>query len=82
MAADKSDGRKTVAENRRARRDYEIEEVLEEGEMPLPSYTWVHKDAILDDAQKESLIQWAKDCMKHMQDTYPPDSLKFKRKKH
>lgn len=34
----------------------EIEEVIREGEMPLPIYTITHPDAILTDAQRETLI--------------------------
>jgi heme-binding protein len=30
-----------------------------DGWMPLDSYLWIHKDAILDKEQKESLIKWA-----------------------
>lgn len=36
----------------------EIKESQEEGWMPLSSYTWVHKDAKLDDAQKRLIIDW------------------------
>ena len=45
------------------RKDHKLEEVIEmveEKEMPLPSYTWTHKDAILDEAQIAALINWAK----------------------
>ncbi|MBS1778367.1 MAG: heme-binding domain-containing protein [Bacteroidetes bacterium] len=34
--------------------------MVEKNEMPLPSYTWIHKDAILTDAEKNTLIYWAK----------------------
>jgi len=30
-----------------------------DGWMPLDSYLWIHKDAILSKEQKESLIKWA-----------------------
>lgn len=33
---------------------------IEEGEMPLSSYTLIHRNAILDDAQKKLVIDWAK----------------------
>lgn len=59
----------------------EIVEVTESGEMPLDSYTWVHKDAVLDEDQKTMLMDWAKACMKEMEATYPPDSLIFKRRR-
>ncbi len=45
------------------RKDHKIEELIEmveEKEMPLPSYTWTHTEAKLTDAQIESIIKWAK----------------------
>ena len=38
----------------------EIIEVIEEGEMPLKEYTWTHSEAKLTDAQKQAIIEWAK----------------------
>ena len=38
----------------------EIVEMVEEGEMPLASYTFIHGNAKLDEAQKQLLISWAK----------------------
>ena len=38
----------------------ELIELVEEKEMPLPSYTWTHTDAKLTDTQIESVITWAK----------------------
>ena len=38
----------------------EVIETLQEGEMPLKSYTLVHRDAKLSPAQKQLLIGWAK----------------------
>lgn len=38
----------------------EVVEVLEKKEMPLTSYTIIHRNAVLSDAQKSSVIQWAK----------------------
>lgn len=32
---------------------------ITKGEMPLNSYTWIHKDAILSDAEKKAVIDWA-----------------------
>jgi hypothetical protein len=37
----------------------EIAEVIQKNEMPLSSYTWLHPEAKLTDAQKNTLIQWA-----------------------
>ncbi|AXT19698.1 cytochrome C [Flavobacteriaceae bacterium AU392] len=44
------------------RKDHKLEEVIElveEKEMPLPSYTWTHGDARLSKEQIESVIAWA-----------------------
>ena len=35
-------------------------EMVEEKEMPLPSYTWIHTDARLTDQQIKSITDWAK----------------------
>ena len=43
------------------KRDHKVEEAVEmlkEGEMPLPSYTWTHADARLSDAQRALLAQY------------------------
>lgn len=43
------------------KKDHKLEELIEEveeGEMPLNEYTWLHGGA-LTDAQKEAVIQWA-----------------------
>ena len=42
----------------------EIAEQVEEHEMPLPSYTWVHTDAKLNEQQIKSLANWAKTSRK------------------
>ncbi len=34
--------------------------MVEEKEMPLESYTWTHTEAKLTDAQRKSVIDWAK----------------------
>lgn len=69
--------------NRPLRYQYhKMEEVIEqvkEGEMPLKSYTWTHKDAILTEAEKTALINWADGIIKNMESKYPIDSLKRKR---
>lgn len=35
-------------------------EMVEEGEMPMNSYTWMHKEAQLTDTQKQLLVEWFK----------------------
>lgn len=64
--------------------NHKLEEVIElvrEGEMPLPSYTWVHRDAILSKAQKDLIIRWAQATMDTLKMRYPPDSLVLRRKR-
>jgi hypothetical protein len=53
----------------------EIAEQLNEGEMPLKSYTWLHKDAVLTEAEKNELISWADGIRAGMEAKYPRDSL-------
>ncbi|MBV6443405.1 MAG: cytochrome C [Haliscomenobacteraceae bacterium CHB4] len=58
----------------------EIIEMVKEGEMPLASYTWVHRDAILTEAQKQTLINWAQANMDSLKTQYPADSLVMQRR--
>lgn len=48
----------TYADNKRAHKLDEVREVIQKGEMPLTSYTLIHTDAKLSDAQKQTLINW------------------------
>ena len=50
-------------------------ELVKEGEMPLNSYTWTHKDAKLTDEEKSKLTGWAQSVMDTMKARYPIDSL-------
>ena len=65
--------------NRSLRYQYhKMEETVDEvkeGKMPLNSYTWIHKDAILNQAEKDKLIGWAESIMDTMKAKYPLDSL-------
>lgn len=58
-------------------------EMIEHNEMPLSSYTWLglHPQAKLSQAQRQTLISWAKAQMDTLKANYPPDSLVLKRKK-
>lgn len=58
----------------------EIIEMVESGEMPLASYTWIHRDAILSENQKQALIGWARTNMDSLKAQYPADSLVLRRK--
>ncbi len=50
-------------------------EMIKEGEMPLNSYTWIHKDSKLTDAEKSLVVNWADGIIKEMEGKYPKDSL-------
>lgn len=59
-------------------RYHKIEEAIEQvkkGEMPLNTYTWVHKDAILTDAEKTALTGWFDGILNDIKAKYPADSL-------
>lgn len=51
-------GNLTPQEQRHARK--EVSEEVREGKMPLPSYVRGHRDAALDDAERELLLRWAR----------------------
>lgn len=57
----------------------EIIEMVEDKEMPLPSYTnfGLHSEANLSDEQRKMIMDWAKAQMDYLKETYPADSLKF-----
>jgi len=57
----------------------ELVEMVKEEEMPLDSYTWVHKEAILTEAEKSKLINWADAIRDNMKAKYPIDSLMRKK---
>jgi hypothetical protein len=44
----------------------EVAEMVNEGEMPLQSYTIVHRDANLSDAQRKLLADWALGVMQEI----------------
>ena len=44
------------------RKDHKLEEtieMIEKGEMPLNSYTWLHRDAVLNETQMQAIKDWA-----------------------
>ena len=47
---------------RKAKKIREIVHEIEEGDMPLKSYTLIHRNTILSNAQKELVINWAKNA--------------------
>ena len=61
----------------------EVIEQVEEGEMPMPSYTYfgLHSNAKLTEADRAKIVDWAKSQMAMLKATYPADSLKMKQRK-
>lgn len=57
-------------------------EMVEKKEMPLESYTnfGLHAEANLTDAQRDLIMDWAKEQMTYLKNTYPADSLVMKRR--
>ena len=53
-----------------------ISKEVKGGDMPLTSYTLIHRDAILTDAQKLAIEDWAAANRKLIEGDYPADSLK------
>jgi hypothetical protein len=51
---------KTYTAKRQAKKMHEIEDMIEENEMPLYSYTIIHRNAKLTAIEKQQLIAWAK----------------------
>ncbi|MEI6266114.1 MAG: heme-binding domain-containing protein [Sphingobacteriia bacterium] len=61
-----------------------LEECMEEvkdGEMPLESYTMIHKNAILSPREKELLFDWANAIRDSIKGKYPADSLVLPKRK-
>jgi hypothetical protein len=58
----------------------EIIEMVENGEMPLSSYTYLglHPEANLTDEDRKVVVDWAKEQMALLAANYPADSLKMK----
>ncbi len=48
----------SYSEKRKQHKLEECIELIEEGEMPMASYTWMHKEAKLTDAQRLKLVEF------------------------
>lgn len=51
---------KTFKTKRKLKKLKEIIHEVEEGDMPLSSYTWMHKEATLTAEEKQAIIEWSK----------------------
>lgn len=59
-----------------------ISKEIKSADMPLTSYTLIHKNAILSKVQKTAIINWATVSRKQIEDNYPLDSLKTNKPAH
>lgn len=59
-----------------------ISREVKEGDMPLSSYTLIHRNAVLSDSMNLAIENWVASCRKQIEQNYPPDSLVFKRPSH
>lgn len=57
---------KTYTPKRQAHKFDEIVEMIEADEMPLASYTLIHKNAVLTEEQKVQILEWAKASAKEI----------------
>ncbi|HEU5054587.1 MAG TPA: heme-binding domain-containing protein [Hanamia sp.] len=55
---------------------------LKKDEMPLESYTLIHRNAILTPQEKQDMEDWATARMKEMEAKYPADSLARPKRLH
>jgi hypothetical protein len=60
---------------RQYRKLEEINKEVKEGEMPLESYLWIHKNSKLSDQQKLTLANWVTAVRDTIKANYPADSL-------
>ena len=61
---------------RQLRKFIEISDQVELEEMPLPSYTIIHRDAILNLDQRERIMTWATAMKDSLDELYPPDTTR------
>lgn len=73
----------TYTPKRAHRKLDELIEQVKEGEMPLNSYTWIHKNAVLTAEQKNTLLNWAQTLMDSIavKNNLPPEDENKEREK-
>jgi Haem-binding domain len=60
---------------RQYRKLEEVNKQVKEGEMPLESYLWIHKNAKLSNEQRLTLANWVNAVRDTIKANYPADSL-------
>lgn len=56
-------------------------EQLKKDEMPLGSYTLIHRNAVLTQADRDTLSGWCQGIIDQLKAKYPPDSLVLPKRK-
>lgn len=56
----------TYSATKKEKKLEEICENVESGEMPLPSYLWIHRDAVLKDTEARALCDWTKQAASNL----------------
>jgi hypothetical protein len=54
---------------------------IKDDEMPLGSYTFIHTNAVLSEADKKTINDWCSATIDSLKAKYPPDSLVLKKRK-
>jgi hypothetical protein len=49
----------TYEKKKKLKKLEEVREQVESGEMPLSSYLWIHRDAVLSESDKKALVDWS-----------------------
>ena len=52
----------TYTTEKKKRKLDEICEMVQSAEMPLPSYLWIHRDAVLSESDKKVLCDWSEEA--------------------
>ena len=60
---------------KQAKKLHETAEESEEGEMPLSSYTFIHRDAVLNETEKKAVVEWADNLSKEVMAKVPPEEI-------
>jgi hypothetical protein len=69
----------TYTLQRQAKKLAKVAKSVDEGWMPLDSYMWIHKDAILNDREKNAVSSWAKALSKQIADSNHIDMTEKKK---
>ena len=58
----------------------QVAKEIDEGGMPLDSYTWIHKNAIFSNDEKQAVITWANSLSADLLARVPPEEVEKDRK--